>query len=289
MDFFEWVGFKIILLIAVITGLMFIIFWAGSGLTLLFGIENLKIIMAVELTFLTVVSALLLILFHDNLPEEYEIMEEEIIDELIIHEEPIIFRVSIVLALNILFVFCRIYNITWIFQIGIFFSCTVIILYIIDFIASIYINGLDGIYEMIEDSTLQNILILVISLIVLFLCLFLSNVKYKGITYDALIKEELQKNKEKEQSSWDKFKTFLQNLQNKVDNSIAQNKADGNFKLENFPKLEEQINVLLKRSNLEDLKVWLKKQNQTNNKEIKQFTDLLLKKVKAEEKKRRIK
>ena len=159
----------------------------------------------------------------------------------------------------------------------------------IDFVISIYINDIDGIYEIFEDSTLQNILMIIIACILLLLCLIISNVTYKGITYDALIKEQLEKNKKVEQGTWDKFKSFLQNLQNKVDHSIPKDKIKNHLGLENSLELESQINRLLKKTNLQDFKIWLKKQNRTNNKEIKKFVNLLLKKIEIEEKKRAVK
>ncbi len=134
---------------------------------------------------LTGILALLAIFFGwDNMPDWYEEMEEEIVQEFTLHEEPAILRVSLFLGTTGLFIAGIALHFVWFFLAGWMIVGVIVWQLMVELVLSIYVEGAAGISDFLSDIIHTEFpKLLAVGLIILILATIFSQSMYQGVIY----------------------------------------------------------------------------------------------------------
>ncbi|NUM37224.1 MAG: hypothetical protein HUU50_21985 [Candidatus Brocadiae bacterium] len=254
MNLIQWPGWKLLIFIsidALFLGLIYTI--SGMLPSFLVSIEYWG--NAIRIAFTMAISMSGIVFLGDALPEFYGEQEEEILDELSIHKDPSLFRISLFIGLNAMFAWGILASISWPFWIALLLGGTLLWLIISEFFLCLWAYGIEGIGEFFgADQTMSFLFLTILSI-----ALLLSGYIGFLLTTATQHKESLPK------SRWEEVHDFFnqakENWQKTWDDKI-QKKEDI---LQQFPQVQKQLEEKIKQLDLTEMQLWIEKLHKCRN------------------------
>ena len=244
MEILEWVGWKFLSIVGIVTIIIAAIYgvlhWALVAMLL-----NYHLATITSLAITAITSMLVVIFFKDNLPYFYDDTEEYVIEEFIIHEEPNLFRITLVIGANLFFIIGIIMKLSWPAWIGLILGGNILWLFCVDIVMAVVISGFEGLEE-ITNALYSDHMKFILAIA---LCgLILMGVSSKRSTpVLPIIHPPVKQSK----GQWEKFKDSLRAVQQSWQDSI--HKLDQ----QKVEKQKKQLKKLTKGINSDKLKSWL--------------------------------
>ena len=246
MEVLEWVGWKFLSIVGIVTIIIVTIYGALSW-ALVAMLQNHQFSTSIGLAMTAIISITTILLFKDNLPYFYDDIEEYVIEEFIIHEEPNLFRITLVVGTNLLLMAGVAMKLSWPACIGLFLGGNILWLFGVDIVTALIISGLEGLEEITNAFYSDHMkIILAIAVCSLMVVGVSSNWHHSPVLQKPFSSTPQNKGR------WEKFKDSLHNMQKSWQNSIHELSQQD---------IERQKNRLKKLTNGIDsdkLKSWLK-------------------------------
>lgn len=258
MEIFEWIVLRLLILVLLLTGAVGFIYYATGLIPLIFGMQSFAWILALRLSVTSVIIITLAILSCDYLPEMYEGEEEEFVDELVIHEDEMIFRFSLLGSILLGLIIGTILQLTPIFITGLMIGGSLLITHIVNIVAAVIIDGEESLEDIGESLSSESIWgMLITGLLLVALSVGLSFVFYQGLYQKIDIK---QNNAITKKSKWEKIKDTIYNLKKSLEKTI-QDRTKSKENLTKIQNLNKQIYAIIKKKEVAELQKWIQHLN----------------------------
>ena len=262
MELLNWIGWKLLGVLAVVVLLLVLLYAATAAVPWLFAIKSQENALMVRVLVMSVLAMVLIASLHEYLPEFYEEIEAEILEELIIHEHPPLFRISLVIGATGLFAASMLSGWYWPFAIGVMIGGTVVWLFVVDVAAALFVSGIEGIEEIGAACHSEDIVTTqAVGLGLILLTGVLSWLCYQGIRQPPPPPIVTPAPASQPKSGlWSQLRDLLTEVKKSAP-KIWQSKKNVPAPekqqappLQQFPQLEKRLHKLMEKSKIDDIK-----------------------------------